>query len=108
MVSLACPASGITSIIVYPLFEEIGMGAGTFEDNLELVCPIDQQPIRFNMAFPSILEIADQRMIPIFAIKRFPFDQLPHDGFDMIRIASALDHPLQVFAKAFCINWCQH
>jgi hypothetical protein len=84
------------------------MRAGAFEDNSEQVYSIDQQPIGFNMAVSASLKIADQWMIPIFAIKRLPFYHLPHDGFDMIRIASALDHPLQVFAKAFCVYRRRH
>jgi len=76
------------------------MCAGAFKDNAEAIYSVDQQPVRFNMAFSPIPEIADQGMIPVFTINDLSFDQDLHDGLDMIRIAPPLDHHFQIFCKA--------
>jgi hypothetical protein len=36
------------------------MGAGSFKNDPGFIDPINQQPVRLNMAFPPVPEIADE------------------------------------------------
>jgi hypothetical protein len=64
---LAAPSSAYLWGNALP--EYIGMGSGAFKDDCAFFYPINQQPVRFNVTFATIFEIADQDMIVEFAIK---------------------------------------
>jgi hypothetical protein len=80
------------------------MGSGTFKDDRAFFCPVNQQPVRFNVTFVPIFEFTDQDMIAGFAIKRPFFNQISYNRLDIFRVTASLCHQLQVFGKAVCIN----
>jgi hypothetical protein len=70
------------------------MCSSAFEDDHASFKPVNQKPVRFNMAFPTVFEIANQEMIPVFAFQRYFANELTNDGLDAFRIRATLDHQL--------------
>jgi len=58
------------------------MCSSSFEDDPASFNPVNQKPVRFNMAFPTIFEIANQEMIPVFAFQRYFVNEFTNDGLD--------------------------
>ena len=46
------------------------------------------------MAFPPILEIADQKMVLVVAFQWHPGDEITNYKLDIFRIMAAFDHQL--------------
>jgi len=58
---LAAPSSAYLCGNALP--EQIGMGSGAFKDDRAFFYPVNQQPVRFNVTFAPIFEIAYQDMV---------------------------------------------
>ena len=62
------------------------MCACALEHNAVYFCFIDQEPIGFNMAFPSSLPVADQLVIPMDIVQWFFRDERTNDDFKLLRV----------------------
>ena len=75
-------------------------GAGQRQHQHIVLNPVDEQPVRLNVAFPMPRPIAGQVVIAVFIRQRFTHRQQRHDLFQQFDFLAALDCPLVVLFKA--------
>lgn len=79
------------------------MGPGTDETKLAAFDSIYEQPIRFDVAFPTIFQWADKLMILALEWKFLAFNKQIYNAFQLLHILIALDHPLDISLE-LCIT----
>ena len=92
------------------LSEQIGVAAGSFEADLDVLrkqC-IDQDPVRLDVAVSRTNVFANQFMIAMLGLQRFFLDQAPHDVLDLFLVLAALKHSLQVLVELLRERRLQH
>ena len=52
------------------LFEQVGMGSHPLEDQMVPLNPVNQNPVRLDMAIASADEIAGQFVVPMNRVQR--------------------------------------
>ena len=93
----------VASLCHIALFKQVGMCSSAFKDDLKddhtSVEPVNQKPVRFNMAFSAVFEIANQEMIPVFAFQRYFVNEFTNDGLDASGSAPRLIIRFKSFSK---------
>ncbi len=65
------------------LFKQIRMGPRSFKDDFITFDFIDQEPVRLDMAFAPIFEIADELMVLVFNVQILLSHKLCHDRLEL-------------------------
>lgn len=71
------------------LLKQVGMPACALEDDFLTDQFVDEQPIRFDMAFTPILEVAPQWMVAIAFRQHFLVDERRQDLFQLGKVFAA-------------------
>ena len=66
--------------------KQVGMGSGALKHDAIRLDFIDQQPVGFDVAFPSPFPVADQLMIPMDGIQGVFGDQRTYEYFQLIEV----------------------
>ena len=77
--------------------KEIGMRPRSFEDKKRRFYFVDQQPVRFYMAFTSAGIVAHERVIAKVGFELFLGNQGSRNRIELLQVLTALSGPLEVF-----------
>jgi hypothetical protein len=88
--------------------EQIGMRPHALENQAIAVKFINDQPIRFDVAFPPSLPITDKLVVAVNGVKRLSGDKGQGDEFEFFRILSTAQAPLYILFKLTCVDGNTH
>lgn len=71
------------------LFKQIGVRPGSFQEQEIFVNSIDQEPVRFDMAFPVLVRMPGKIMISISNRQRLSRLQQIDNSFKLVHIIAA-------------------
>ena len=75
------------------------MGAGPFEEEKVFVSPVNQEPVGLDVAFPVMVPVSGEVMIPVFVEKGFAGLQEIDDRLDLVDVLAAPGGESQVALK---------
>lgn len=80
-------------------FKEIRVGAGSFKEQHVIVNSVNQEPVGLNVAFPMVVPVAGQRVVPVGGWKRFAGLEEIDDGLHLVEILAPLCGEAEVALK---------
>lgn len=114
---VASQLSGINVLRLMPLagsgrafscFKQVRVCAHSLEVHPIAGDSVDQQPIGLDMALTAADEVADETMVTVDRIQRFPREKAADNDLQFVEILTTTTASLQVFSELLCIYGLVH
>jgi hypothetical protein len=76
--------------------EEVAVTASTFKAENFVICGVNQNPIRLDMAVPAFAPSASERVVAVFWIERQSIRKYGHDVLELDQILTPLCHAFRI------------